>query len=347
MLSNFAAKLFGRQRAGLLFRLVSENAWVHRRGYAAALLLMALVAATGGAVALVMERVMDDVFIARRPAMVALIAAWVLAIFLVRGAAAYGQTGLLGRIGNRIVARLQARIHDQALDLVATRLGADLLAVAVLAGVMLWQDLTMALIALVGLPAVLGGVAALVRRVRRLSRDEVALQARVAGVMAETISGARIIKAFRLEQAMRGRMAAAVEGVRERADRIVRLRGLVSPLMEAAAGIAAGAVILYGGWRVIGGTMAVGTFFSFATALFLCADPARRLAALGVQLRQHLAGVEAIYAVLDARSGIEDAPGRAGAQRADAGRPARRGHRPGRPLRGGQIDRAGADRAVL
>ena len=338
MLSNFAAKLFGRQRAGLLFRLVSENAWVHRRGYAAALLLMALVAATGGAVALVMERVMDDVFIARRPAMVAAIAAWVLAIFLVRGAAAYGQTVLLGRIGNRIVARLQARIHDhvlaqgmgfhasvgtgeltsritvncaaarQALDLVATRLGADLLAVAVLAGVMLWQDLTMALIALVGLPAVLGGVAALVRRVRRLSRDEVALQARVAGVMAETISGARIIKAFRLEQAMRGRMAAAVEGVRERADRIVRLRGLVSPLMEAAAGIAAGAVILYGGWRVIGGTMAVGTFFSFATALFLCADPARRLAALGVQLRQHLAGVEAIYAVLDARSGIEDAP---------------------------------------
>ncbi|MCH8952480.1 MAG: ABC transporter ATP-binding protein [Proteobacteria bacterium] len=338
MLSNFAAKLFGRQRAGLLFRLVSENAWVHRRGYAAALLLMALVAATGGAVALVMERVMDDVFIARRPAMVALIAAWVLAIFLVRGASAYGQTVLLGRIGNRIVARLQARIHDhvlaqgmgfhasvgtgeltsritvncaaarQALDLVATRLGADLLAVAVLAGVMLWQDLTMALIALVGLPAVLGGVAALVRRVRKLSRDEVALQARVAGVMAETISGARIIKAFRLEQAMRGRMAAAVEGVRERADRIVRLRGLVSPLMEAAAGIAAGAVILYGGWRVIGGTMAVGTFFSFATALFLCADPARRLAALGVQLRQHLAGVEAIYAVLDARSGIEDAP---------------------------------------
>ena len=338
MLSNFAAKLFGRQRAGLLFRLVSENAWVHRRGYAAALLLMALVAATGGAVALVMERVMDDVFIARRPAMVAAIAAWVLAIFLVRGAAAYGQTVLLGRIGNRIVARLQARIHDhvlaqgmgfhasvgtgeltsritvncaaarQALDLVATRLGADLLAVAVLAGVMLWQDLTMALIALVGLPAVLGGVAALVRRVRKLSRDEVALQARVAGVMAETISGARIIKAFRLEQAMRGRMAAAVEGVRERADRIVRLRGLVSPLMEAAAGIAAGAVILYGGWRVIGGTMAVGTFFSFATALFLCADPARRLAALGVQLRQHLAGVEAIYAVLDARSGIEDAP---------------------------------------
>jgi ATP-binding cassette subfamily B protein len=306
-----------------------------------ALVLMALVAATSGAVALVMESVLNDVFIERRPGMVAVIAIWVLVIFLVRGAAAYGQTVLLGRIGNRIVARLQTRIHDhvlaqgmgfharqgtgaltarithnctaarQALNLVATRLGTDLLSVVVLVGVMLWQDLTMALIALVGLPVVAGGVTALVRRVRKASRDEVTLQARVIGAMSETIQGARIIKAFRLEDAMQGRMGAAVDGVRKRADRIVRLRGLVSPLMEASAGFAAAAVILYGGWRVIGGTMEVGTFFSFVTALFLCADPARRLAALRVQLRQHLTGAEFIYAVLDARAEIEDAPGAA------------------------------------
>jgi subfamily B ATP-binding cassette protein MsbA len=78
--------------------------------------------------------------------------------------------------------------------------------------------------------------------------------------------------------------------------------------MEATAGVGAGAVILYGGWRVIDGTMAVGTFFSFVTALFLAADPARRLAQLNVQLRQHLAGVEFIYAVLDTRAEIGDAP---------------------------------------
>jgi ATP-binding cassette subfamily B protein len=299
---------------------------------------MALVAATGGAVALIMEYVLDDVFIQRRPGMVGVIAAWVLAIFLVRGAAAYGQTVLLGRIGNRIVARLQARIHDhvlvqgmgfharegtgelttrithnctaarQALDLVATRLGADLFSVVVLVAVMLWQDLTMSLIALIGLPAVLGGVSALVRRVRKLSRDEVILQARVIGVLSETIQGARIVKAFQLEDTMHARMIAAVEGVRERADRIAVLRGLVSPLMEAVAGIAAASVILYGGWRVIGGSMEVGTFFSFVTALFLAADPARRLAQLNVQLRQRLAGVEFIYALLDRKPEITESP---------------------------------------
>jgi len=342
MLSDLAGKLFGPRRAGLLFRLVSENAWQYRWGYALALVLMALVAATSGAVALVMESVMDDVFIDRRPGIVVVIALWVLVIFLVRGGAAYGQTVLLGRIGNRVVARLQTQLHDhvlaqgmgfharegtgdlttrithnciaarQALNLVATRLGTDLLSVVALVGVMLWQDLAMSLIALVGLPAVFGGVSALVRRVRKLARDEVVLQGRAVGAMNETIRGARIIKAFRLEQAMRARMGAAIQGVRERADRIATLRGLVSPLMEAAAGVAAGGVILYGGWRVIGGTMEVGTFFSFVTALFLCADPARRLAQLGVQLRQHLAGVEFIYGVLDTRTEIGDAPDAAG-----------------------------------
>jgi ATP-binding cassette subfamily B protein len=342
MLSDLAGKLFGPRRAGLLFRLIRENAWCHRWGYALALVLMALVAASSGAVALVMENVMDDVFVERRPGMVAVIAAWVLVIFLVRGGAAYGQTVLLGRIGNRVVARLQTRIHDhvlaqgmgfharqgtgdlttrithnciaarQALNLVATRLGTDLLSVVALVGVMLWQDLAMSLIALVGLPAVFGGVSALVRRVRKLARDEVVLQGRAIGAMNETIRGARIIKAFRLEQVMRARMGAAIQGARERADRIATLRGLVSPLMEAAAGVAAGGVILYGGWRVIGGTMEVGTFFSFVTALFLCADPARRLAQLGVQLRQHLAGVEFIYGVLDTRAEIWDAPDAAG-----------------------------------
>jgi ATP-binding cassette subfamily B protein len=339
MLSEFAGKIFGRQRAGLLFRLVRESAWEHRRGYALALVLMALVAASSAAVALVMEDIMDEVFVARRPGMVGVIAAWVFGIFALRGVAAYGHTVLLGRIGNRIVAQLQARIYDhvlrqgmgfharastgdlttritqnctaarQALELAATRLGTDLLSLAALIGVMLWQDLTMSLIALIALPLVLGGIGGLARRVRRLAREEVTLQGRVAGAMNETVQGARIVKAFRLEDTMRRRMGAAIDGVRLRADRIARLRGLVSPLMEVAAGTAAAAVILYGGWRVIGGTMGTGSFFSFVTALFLAADPARRLAQLNVQMRQHLAGVEAIYAVLDASAEVADAPG--------------------------------------
>lgn len=338
MFTDLAARMIGGRRAGLLLRLISESAWEHRRGYALALAMMALVAATGGAIAILMQRIMDDVFSGHSPGAVSAIAAWVLVVFVIRGAAAYVQTVLLGRIGNRVVARLQMRIHDhvmsqdmgfharegtgalttrithncaaarQALDLVATRLGADLLALLALIAVMLWQDWSMALVALVGLPLITGGVAWLVRRVRRLAQQEVTQQARVISALAETVAGARVIKAFRLEPAMRARMDSAVQGVRGRADRIVRLRGLVNPLMEASAGLIAGAVILYGGWRVTSGAMETGTFFAFVTALFLAIDPARRLAQLDVQLRQHLAAVEFIFDLLDADSAAADRP---------------------------------------
>jgi ATP-binding cassette subfamily B protein len=58
--------------------------------------------------------------------------------------------------------------------------------------------------------------------------------------------------------------------------------------------------------------MEVGTFFSFVTALFLCADPGRRLAQISVRVRQEMAGVEFIYAVLDSPTEIEDKPGATG-----------------------------------
>ncbi|GMG80971.1 ABC transporter ATP-binding protein [Paralimibaculum aggregatum] len=326
-------------RGGLLWRLVADSAWTHRWSYAAALAMMALVAAMGGAVALTVEQVTDDVFFERNAGALTLVAGWVALIFLVRGAAMYGQTVLLTRIGNRVVADLQARVYAhllahgmprgggaetsgdlatrmthnamaarQVLQLLATRLGVDLMTVLVLLGVMLWQDWRLTLLALVGLPVVLGGVAALVRRVRKIARAEVTLYARIIGAMNETFAGSAVVRAFGLEPRMTARMGEAIDGVRVQADRIAVLKGLVNPLMETTAGLAAAGVILYGGWRVIHEGLAVGTFFSFLTALMMAGDPARRLAQLHVALRQHLAGVAFLYELLDSDHRPPEAP---------------------------------------
>lgn len=324
-----AKRLIGPDRASLLIRLIAENAWEHRWRYAVAIALMATVAATAAAIALTIEQVTEEVFFERRPEYVLLVAGWVAVIFFVRGAAMFGQSLLLARIGNRIVAGLQQRIYAHvlrqgigffategsgelatrithnagaartALNLLATRLGVDLLTALSLLGVMFYQDWQMSLVALVVLPAILGGVSLLLARVKRLARGEVVMYARILSAMNETVAGARVVKAFNLEGPMRQRMDRAVRGVRGRADRIALMKSTVSPLMEATAGIAAASVILYGGWRVINHGLEVGTFFSFLTALLMLGDPARRLAALSVAMRQHLVGVQFIYDVLD------------------------------------------------
>ncbi|MCL5777637.1 ABC transporter ATP-binding protein/permease [Limibaculum sp. FT325] len=339
MLAALLDRVLGPGSTRLIARLIAETAWAHRRGYALALGLMAVTGAMGAAIALLMEDVMQDVFVERRAETVPAIAAVVLAVFLIRGASTFGSQVILTRIGNRIVATLQNRVFSHvmaqgmafhagettgdlttrismnaaqaraALQLIAQRLGADLFALLALVGVMLWQDLALSALSLIGLPAVLGGVGWLVGRVRKLARAEVTLHGRVLSLMAESVAGARVIRAFGLEDIMRGRMDRAVADVRDRSDRIAVFQGLVVPLMETMAGIAGAAVILYGGLRVIGGTMEAGTFFSFVTALFMAADPARRLAQLNVALRQQLAGVEAIYALLDTRAEIPELPG--------------------------------------
>jgi len=339
MIARLLRSWLDRQRRGDLWRLVADTAWEHRWSYAAAAALMGVVAAMGGAVALTVERVTDEVFFAERGEALGIVAGWVMAIFLIRGAAMYGQTLILTRIGNRVVADLQSRLHAhvlrqglafhggedsgalatrmthsamaarQVLRLVATRLGVDLMSVLVLVGVMVWQDWRLSLVALVGMPAVFGAIAALLARVRRLARAEVTLNARILAATTETVAGARVIRAFGLEETMRRRMDASIHGVRERADRIARLQALVNPLTETVSGFAAAGVILYGGWRVAGQTMEPGTFFSFLTALMMAADPARRLAQLSVQLRRHMAGVAYLHEALDSHTDLPVAPG--------------------------------------
>ena len=98
---------------------------------------------------------------------------------------------------------------------------------------------------------------------------------------------------------MRTRAGGAIDAVRDRANRITVLQSLAAPLMEVVAGVGAAAVLLYAGWRIIGGEMEVGTFISFLFALIAMGDPARRLAQLVVQLRQFITGVEYIYELLD------------------------------------------------
>jgi ABC-type multidrug transport system fused ATPase/permease subunit len=133
----------------------------------------------------------------------------------------------------------------------------------------------MSLIALLGLPALLASVAWLVPQVRLLAREQVELNASILSTMAETVAGARVVRAFNLQ------------GVRARADSLATLQALTNPLVEMVAGLGAAAVLLYAGWRIIEGDMEVGTFVSFLFALLaLDAESEARVQEALVRLMQ-------------------------------------------------------------
>jgi ATP-binding cassette, subfamily B, bacterial MsbA len=108
--ASIARRTLGPENARLLYRLVIESGWPHRWRYALAGVLMLSVSGMFAAVALLMRDAFNEVFIAEDPGALRWLAGVVLAIFLVRGAAMYGQNVILARIGNRIVADLQLRL---------------------------------------------------------------------------------------------------------------------------------------------------------------------------------------------------------------------------------------------
>jgi ATP-binding cassette subfamily B protein len=127
-------------------------------------------------------------------------------------------------------------------------------------------------------------------------------------VVQETSNAFRLIRAFRLEDAMLDRLDAAVRSVERLSNRLVKLQAAANPMVDVLGGLAVASIVLYGGWRVIYYDATAGQFFSFITALLLATDPIRRLARIHLTLATAATGVRMLYDLLDRPPAIADAP---------------------------------------
>ena len=322
----------------VLKRLVAENMRLFAPQYAVALVLMAVTAAATALSAWFIKDLVNKVFLERDAATMVFICGSVFALYTAKGLATYGQEVLLSRIGNNIVARTQKRIFEailsqdmaffqrtessdlvtritynanaasSALNLIATSLGRDLFTIVGLLVVMLSQDVILTFVALIGVPLVFAAVTRLLRQMRKLFASEVRSMASIVGAMQETIHGVRVIKAFRLEEAMRARMAESVSAVERLSNRMATVQAGTVPLIDTLGGFAVSSVIFYGGWRVIYNGATPGEFLAFIASLLMMTDPARRLARLHLSLAASAVGVGMLYELIDRVPDLRDKP---------------------------------------
>ncbi len=318
----------------LIRRLLAEHALAHAGSYAAALALMAISAAASvGSVALLRPVVngMTGMNVAEPGAfkMLRNLAIAVAVLYVIRGLATCGQLILMSRAGNRIVAALQERVYDHllhqpvrffsdrhsselmarlamaangardAVQFVINSAGRDVLTVIGLAGVMVYNDPLMSLIALSIAPVGVLMLSRLMKKVRRAARRSFDGSAEIMKHMGETAQGIRIIKSFNLEGVMRARMAGAVGEVEKAANRMAIGIALSSPVSETLGGVAVAIIILYGGWKVAVAHSDPGSFFAFMGALLSAYEPAKRLGRLNLDLQNSLVGARLVYDLLD------------------------------------------------
>ncbi len=313
----------------LIKRLFQETGREFAGRYAWVVFLSLVVAGTTALNAWLIKDIVNQVFFDRRADMLWFLTAVIVTNGFVRGFSLYASAVALGRIGNAIVARIQSRLFDhmlnlgidfynrtasselvtrmshnataarQVLDTVVTSAGRDFLSLVGLIVVMFIQSPTMSLIILVVGPIAIFGVNGLIKRVRRVARDQFISLTRVISDMQETAAGIRIVKAFNLEGIMRKRMAASIDDVRGRADKIVQIGARSSPLMEVLGGFAIAMIVLWAGYQTIYHDVKPGSLMSFIAAIALAYEPAKRLARMQISLEAGLVGVRLMYELLD------------------------------------------------
>ncbi len=185
----------------------------------------------------------------------------------------------------------------------------DALSVVALVGAMIYLDWVMSLVVLVLYPFAALPIAVIAKRLRtNASRTQVELGGLTQN-LGEKLSGARLIKTFRLEEYASTLVAGSFDRVIKLRIKAVSNRARLEALLEALAGLAVAGVIWLAYWRIANGDSTVGDFMGFTTALLMSAQPIRAMGNLVGRVQEGLAAAESLYGVLDEKPHIVDKPG--------------------------------------
>jgi subfamily B ATP-binding cassette protein MsbA len=315
--------------AGLIRRLVVEFGMTQWRRYAVAFALMGVAAACTAIPAYLIKNLANLAYVYRDFEGLVVLGVGAAVIFSLKGAATFGQSVIMARIANHIVAENQRRLFNKLLDesigffanrhssefaarlmagataatqvlnLLITSVGRDLLTLIGLVVVMFVQDWLLALVTLVLFPPVMLVLRKLVKRIRDIARMQFTGGTRILETLQETVQGIRIVKAFTLEDVLRKRFDADVAMVEREANKLARIGNRASPLMESLAGFALAAALIYGGFRVIQDPASAGALFSFIVSFLLASEPAKRLARFNIELNSNLVAVRTLFEIID------------------------------------------------
>jgi subfamily B ATP-binding cassette protein MsbA len=329
--------LFSGEAAPLIRRLWRD--WM-RPHWASLLLVLATVAVLAGASSLypVVIKTAFDAFDQQNKRLVQLIPFIVIAVTATKGFAMLAQAILTNRVVTRIEADMQAALYGALIDSdlaqlaretpaalaqrfttdfayireALTRLSTvalrDIATGIALLGVMLWIDWQVTLLALVVLPIVAPPIGKIGRKLRRTALNTQEQTGNMAGMVAESLGAARIAKAYGLEGTLKDRARAAFDTIRKLKMKSANQRARLDPILEIAGGFAVAGVLVFIGWRIVKNQTTIGDFTGFVTALLLASQSMRTLGNLNAILQEASAALARLFAVLDERPTIADAP---------------------------------------
>ena len=253
----------------------------------------------------------------------------ILAVALVKGVSSYGQSYLMGAIGQRVVSDIRARLYDHILSLpvnyfsdnptgiLMSRLTNDVtllqsttseaiatilkqgLTIAVLAAVVISLDWKLALAASIALPLSVYPMRKLGKKIKKHSTEGQVTMGTMTSLLHEAIAGIRIVKAFCMEGYESARFEAENERFTRSQLKTIKVRSLSSPLMETLGAVGFAVTIWYAAWRIGHGTLRPENFISFFASVIMLYQPIKALNGVNLNIQQGLSAGTRIFDILD------------------------------------------------
>jgi ATP-binding cassette subfamily B protein len=139
-----------------------------------------------------------------------------------------------------------------------------------------------------------------------LFRSTRVTSARVIVHFVETMTGIRAVQAFRKESRNRDEYGAYVEDYRVANTKVFNLFGTFDPVLVLIGNATLAAVVIVGGFRIVGGTLEVGALLAVALYAKRFFDPAQELAMFYNGYQSASAAMEKISGVLEERPSVPD-----------------------------------------
>jgi len=291
--------------------------------------LVAAAAATQPALALIMQPLLDEGFSGARPEYLWLLPLALIGLTLIRSASNFGSGYLLAWVANNMLLGMRKDMFTRLLALpdaafkrgqtgrllnrftvdagaitstateVVTVIFRDALVVLVLLGVLLVMSWQLTLIVLVTLPLSTLIARIFIRRLRKINRDTLHMNAELTSVVREGIDGQRVIKLFDGKAHELRRFDYVNARLRRFAMRAASADAAMTPITQFIISLSVAAVIAVALYQANVNTLTVGGFAAFMAALAQIFDPIKRLTNVMGKMQRMLVSAESVFALID------------------------------------------------
>ncbi len=322
-----------------LWRRIYSRVGVYWKGLALAILFMAGAAATQPTLAVAMKPLLDEGFSGTKPEYVWQVPLAIIGLIFLRGVCNFFSDYLLAWVANNVLLGVRRDMFEKLLSMpdsefkkgdsgrllnrftvdagnvtgyateVLTVVVRESLVVVAMVGVLLYMSWGLTLIILITMPVSVLISRSFIKRLRRINRDTVNMNAELTRVVGEGIDGQRVIKLFDGYAFERDRFAYVSGRLRRFDMRASTSDAALTPITQVVTAVAVAAVIAVALSQANAGELTVGSFAAFMAALAQIFDPVKRLTKVAGRMQKMLVSAESVFTLIDQPSETEIAQG--------------------------------------